>query len=1350
MIDDITNFLPKYPNINNYTENYLNPYEDDFYESIFKKKEFYEEKLDKYEPLPDEKGKLLKNQKIISRFFSSYTPYDQLLLVHEMGTGKTCSAIGAIEKIKNENSTINGALILARGKGLLNNFKNELVFKCTKDQYIPENYDYLTPEERVARTNKLVRQFYDIDNTFFKFAKLLSTYDDDYIIRTYSNKIIVIDEVHNVRIKEIEENETVYVYKELHRFLHLIKNCKILLMSGTPIKDSIDEFANILNLILPLDQQLPIKDKFIQEYFYEKDEIYRFKKSKIKDIKNKLKGRISYLKASSSTVKKIFEGESNFGSLKHFIVFPDYMSDFQSKYYEEIYKNEGGKGVYIESREASLFIFPDKTCGDKGFENNIETKSKNVIGKKNKLVKKTYYVLSENLKKLKGSNDNETLENIEKYSSKYAACIKNILNAYKNKQKSFVYCEYVKGSGAILFSLLLNLFGFSSSNDSDTSVKGKRYALLNNISSSTNEIKNIIEKFNKQENMFGEYISVIIGSKVISEGFSFLDIIEEHILTPHWNYSETDQAIARGYRFGSHKNLINSGIKPKLKIYQYVSIPDKKYECESIDLKMYEISEIKDINIKNIERVIKESAFDCALNYERNHITGYDNQRECDYTSCEYTCDGVPEYLYIKNIETEETEIEETEESEENEESDESEEIIIRKPKKIENILINELRTLGTYSEILNEYKNLKNIKDVILEKIINKNLVKDDFNIDNYNSLLKQELGKLELEEDVLSDENDEYESEKDYEERELSDYEGFLIEKSNEEEDVEDYGDYDEEENKKFKSGDNILIFTGPYQNNYGKIKSIKNNSVKVKINDEEKIVKIDDIKHIYYEDYTTKSYVKILSDNNYGIIKKVEDQIDLLILTGQNKGKIIKYNDVNDLELVNEDVYKKYISKNIDYGDDISEYDGNEDFEEDLSTYQLYYDQNDINKITDKIIKLFNEKYFKLELKTILKYFPEYTEFQVMKSLNNIINENKIIKNKYGFYSYLKENNNMYFLVDNLSIDSNYYSEYYDQYPITIIKTSFDNIINNIYQEKAPQIIKEIFETTDSEKIKKIIDILPLEIVETILENSIIAEIKNIKKNSKQREILLNIFNKTYKKIVLEDNTLYISNLLYEKKQILRCLDLNNLIWKDCTSDFIDIYKEELKKEKEKVKKNIYQDYYGVYNGDIFCIKTPSAEDVIKDKRKKKIGQVCGKGIWTRSNLTNLLVKIFKVPIPNENIPEKDLKNNRKIWLQLNKMDNNKIIDEILKNDYVQSIHSIDELKTFSENDLRRIYYWGNQQIKQMCQVLREFLDKEGLLIEDPNCGIQEKDRKDEDEEEKKKEPVEKKKRGRKKKE
>ena len=41
-------------------------------------------------------------------------------------------------------------------------------------------------------------------------------------------------------------------------------------------------------------------------------------------------------------------------------------------------------------------------------------------------------------------------------------------------------------------------------------------------------------------------------------------------MTPHWNYSEISQAIARGIRAGSHKYLLERDETVEMDIYQFV------------------------------------------------------------------------------------------------------------------------------------------------------------------------------------------------------------------------------------------------------------------------------------------------------------------------------------------------------------------------------------------------------------------------------------------------------------------------------------------------------------------------------------------------------------------------------------------------------------------------------------------------------------------------------------------------------------------------------------------------------------------------------------------------------------
>ncbi len=617
-------------------EDFLNSYPGvSLNQSILNKEEFNELKLDKYESIPKEKGGLLKSQLIIQRLLSSYTPYDELLLFHEVGTGKTCSSVGVIENCRKENFGFKGALILVSGAPLVDNYVNELVFTCTDGKYVPKDYESLTKTEKTIRSKKAVADFYHFD-TFQMFAKKLNDMTDDMIRRDYEGYIIFVDEVHN--LSPNEEEGGINTYKALHRFLHLLKNRKIMIASATPMKDQPNEIANVMNLILPLDKQMPVGEEFNREFMYETEDDYLFvRANKEADLADYFAGRVSYLKVSPSDVRKEFVGGLNFG-MKHFITYPVDMKKEQQEGYNKAFELDSSKekkqGIYPNTRQATLFVFPDGTWGKDGFKKWIVKEKKPVIGEPGKFV--TRYSFTPEFNKIfDGKSQEDQLESLSRYSSKYAYIIRQLL--FSPDQNFFVYIDRVEGSGAILFSLILRKFGFSPAKGGEKST-GLRYALLTGQTSTSTQIKDLVKTFNQPENKNGKIIKVIIGSSVVSEGLSFKNVQQIHIATPHWNYSETDQAIGRGIRLFSHKDL---GKDVVVKIFQLISKSGNK-KSPSIDATMYKYSEEKDVSNKNVERVIKRAAIDCQLTKARN--TGTTNgSRECDYMKCKYSCDDVDE-----------------------------------------------------------------------------------------------------------------------------------------------------------------------------------------------------------------------------------------------------------------------------------------------------------------------------------------------------------------------------------------------------------------------------------------------------------------------------------------------------------------------------------------------------------------------------------------------------------------------------------------------------------------------------------------------------------------------------------
>ena len=608
MENDIYNFLPIYNETDKVDYTTLN-------KSINQKKEFLDLKLSKVESYPTSPGVPLMNQKFLARLISSNTPYDELLIYHSMGSGKTCAVINIIENIINdENTTFKRALILTKGIGIIENFKKELVEKCTAGVYIPENHESLSHQTLVKRTNALIGKFYKF-STFQKFAgKILKS--KDRIIDYFSDTIVVIDEVHNIRENKKEEiiigalKQKVNVYTTIKNFLSEIKNRKIILLSGTPMVDKVNEIASVMNLILPPTNNFT-STKY-EDFIALSDD----------ELKTKFKGRISYLNSTTSSTQKHYNGEI-LGNLKFLKVVPDRMSKHQSDHFSDIYDQEqSANSFYINSRQSSLMVFPNGKFGSEGYNYYLKNNQKEFMS-----------YIGQN-----GKGTAEKLKQVYNLSSKYKSSIENIMEAVSSKKLVFIYMDFVYGSGAVVFSKILEQFGFSQFKLTDApSPSSLRYTLLTH-KITTENTKKIIEVFNRRENMTGDYINVIIGSKIIGEGFTFKNVQVVEILTPHWNLAETDQAISRGYRFGSHRDLIDSGVDVTYNVFLRVSLAEDDRSC---DLNIYEIAEQKDIEIKKIERLIKEVSIDCYINYDRNKKDAeFDGTRECEYESCDYRCDG--------------------------------------------------------------------------------------------------------------------------------------------------------------------------------------------------------------------------------------------------------------------------------------------------------------------------------------------------------------------------------------------------------------------------------------------------------------------------------------------------------------------------------------------------------------------------------------------------------------------------------------------------------------------------------------------------------------------------------------
>nr|QBK90591.1 MAG: DEAD/SNF2-like helicase [Pithovirus LCPAC104] len=643
-LDDL---IYTYPDISN----------KNFQQLITAKKEFQQLKAFPREDVPP-RGQFFRHQRLIHLYMLIY---DKLLLIHKTGTGKTCAALGSSEMfrisfldalvdyvdlyLKPKKTHIKRIYILVKGPALEREIRRQLLCKCSKPgEFETEQIKKATTRRaKEANITRELNKWYSI-MTYGQFVNRYKENDNDLSIKEeYSGSMFIIDEVHNLIVSEIPDKSITTkkeTYRQIKRLFSLIERSKIMLLSATPMINESKDLISVMNLILPSDFQMPIDKDYTTATLEELEPYFR--------------GRVSYIRETRTDAIPEYQGNllqenyvvGNKEYLSHQIIYESKMSEFQSTSYIEVSETRTEKDAFsIRDQQASNFIFPDGTFGEEGFKKYVSEDS-GIFKANDELLE---FISS--------------YEDLKQLSEKYAEIIRLSIQDPGNV---FIYNNFVKGSGAIVLSLCFkaqgiepfneifpvfegeDFFGLCPEDHSLKSVERKarirkipRYALLTS-EVAVEKFDNILNTFNSYENRHGDYIKILIVSLVGKEGINTANVIQVHLVGASWNQTSSYQAISRAIRATSHIALLEERNEIiKVKIYQHASILPRKFiqNEDSIDIHMYKYSERKDIEIKRMERIMKQASIDCHLNRGRNILPGgIDGSPECDYDICDYEC----------------------------------------------------------------------------------------------------------------------------------------------------------------------------------------------------------------------------------------------------------------------------------------------------------------------------------------------------------------------------------------------------------------------------------------------------------------------------------------------------------------------------------------------------------------------------------------------------------------------------------------------------------------------------------------------------------------------------------------
>lgn len=642
---------------------------EDFEAIIAAKEEFIELASDPRE-VPqvhhDNRTELLRHQELIIRYMAQY---DRLLLFHGLGTGKTGAAVGVGEffleniprasvsmletYLENKHSHIRRVYVLVRGRSLRVEFTSQLVNVLTNGRFITSQVlASQTPRQLMSSMTSAISNEYKVLTYGVFIGMIYGNIEPSEeeanmgiilanISAIVNNSLIIVDEVHSLRLvmtndSEDEEIDTTTrreretLYRRFHFVFHTMEYCKLLLMSGTPLISEVSELKGLLNLLLPEERQIsPDLD---------------METVSVEDLEQYTRGIVSFIRVRSPDVVVTRAGIvmenpllSPATQTGEFILYPSTMTEFQAR----VYLNTPS-GVFERYRqEASDFVFPDGSFGSKGFKKYIQ-----------KLTQGSYYPTRE-LEIWLNDPERQKAMSIKYYT------IGRLIQ--ERPGLSFVYmAAKVHGSGAIVFGLLLESLGFSRFKqiirDPSKVRPGKRYALITSATTDEEQIS-VINVFNSPENIDGDLIKVIVGTRVTRDGLNLHNIRDIHFASGDWTESSNAQAEGRGLRAGKHKGLLDKlreemeekGLEPAdavvdVTVFRHVALVSEEEQTkfggnpQSVDVLIYGAAEKRDISIRRVLRLMMRTAFDCPFHLKRNLVDGKDYSSECDYERCSYKC----------------------------------------------------------------------------------------------------------------------------------------------------------------------------------------------------------------------------------------------------------------------------------------------------------------------------------------------------------------------------------------------------------------------------------------------------------------------------------------------------------------------------------------------------------------------------------------------------------------------------------------------------------------------------------------------------------------------------------------
>jgi superfamily II DNA or RNA helicase len=573
----------------------------------------------------DAKKELNRYQSFLAEFIGPGRPYNEMLLYHNMGSGKTISAINLINIMYDADPNFNVILLIKAS--------------LKKDPWLKEMKEWLRMDagENDFKKSKIFAtiHFVHYDSPFADkdFMEVIKRID------TTKPILYLIEEAHNF-IRNVYSNmnsktgkraQVIYDYIMQDRKEN--RNNKLVMMSATPAINKPFELSLVFNLLRP--GIFPLNELEFNS-IYITDSAYPILNPARKNMfQRRIMGLISYYVGATPDLfaKRDLQHDDLEMSNNQYTIYKFYedMETEIMKKRKNFGRNSSSPQIYRSyTRSASNFVFPhvgSEIAGElrprpkhfnlvenigeiieEGKGGQIEIKQSVDIQKYLAAMKKfidgteKYFkdiarkeieegkqTLKKELEEFKRGFEEDYKKKFKNYHYKIKdhsplykelyECSPKMLAilfySYLSPGPVYIYSNFVHMEGIEVLKIYFNVAGYGPYKEKPGDYFG--YCEYHG-DVDVEEREKIRNFFNDSENKYGKLCKILFLSPSGAEGINLMSVRQCHILEPHWNEVRIIQITGRGYRYCSHKLLPES--ERQITIYRYNILKPKKYQSE--------------------------------------------------------------------------------------------------------------------------------------------------------------------------------------------------------------------------------------------------------------------------------------------------------------------------------------------------------------------------------------------------------------------------------------------------------------------------------------------------------------------------------------------------------------------------------------------------------------------------------------------------------------------------------------------------------------------------------------------------------------------------------------------------